>query len=66
MNGPNESGSTPWRRLHEKLAKEFAGEIPDHGAALRGSAQLEIRVIPTGSWLVRARSRKAQVFPRTT
>jgi hypothetical protein len=64
VNDPNESWSTPWHRLHETLAKGFAA---DHqGPAYRRGAEADFRVIPTGSWLARARSRKAQVLTRTS
>jgi len=62
MSEVNVLWSSAWRRLQKNLASSFVadGFVADQ-SLFESSAQ--DRVLPASSWLVRARSRKAQVSP---
>jgi hypothetical protein len=72
MNDVNELWSSPWRKLHENLASgarlESTGQMQGSGQKVStdesrfpGASAVSGRMVPSTSWLVRARSRKARV-----
>jgi hypothetical protein len=62
MNDINELWISPWRKLQENLAMEFGAES-SRGPAAEAASAVNGALIPTGSWLVRARSREARIQP---
>jgi hypothetical protein len=62
MNEINELWISPWRKLHQDLAIEFAVESLRNGMAA-GTADpgAHATVMPSASWLARARSREAPI-----
>jgi hypothetical protein len=62
MSEVNVLWSSPWLTLQKNLASSLAAA----GSVAIGSsseAPVQARALPTSSWLVRARSRKALVSP---
>jgi len=62
MNEVNELWISPWRKMQESLAIEFGGESSREGCAAGEVAGLSGTVVPTASWLVRARSREVRML----
>jgi hypothetical protein len=60
MNYVNGLWSSPWRRLQKNLARGFAIEGRGEARSVR-HAQVQGMLVPSNSWLVRARSRKVRV-----
>lgn len=62
MSDVNQMWSSPWRTLQKNLASGYALEAMESGRNLWiCGPQAAGRVVPTTSWLVRARSRKATI-----
>jgi len=66
MNDENELWSSPWRKLQKDLASGFrlegSGEkVSTDESRFPGASPVPGRIVPSTSWLVRARSRKVRV-----
>jgi hypothetical protein len=58
MNEVNVLWNSPWRKLQKSLASGL-GETQDRGLAVRQPLRHPSKVVPAGSWLIRARDRRA-------
>jgi hypothetical protein len=66
MNDVNELWSSPWRRLQKNLASgapfDASGQkVSTDESWFPGASPVPARIVPSTSWLVRARSRKVRV-----
>jgi hypothetical protein len=64
MHDTSEFWSTPWRRLHKTLANGSRSGLPGEYLASRRAGRASAMVIPTTSWLVRARSRSSPGYAK--
>jgi hypothetical protein len=62
MNEVSELWSSPWRTLQKDLATSFGVAGSNQRAGVRISLSVQADLMPTGSWLLRARSRKVRAF----
>jgi hypothetical protein len=62
MNDVNELWTSAWRQLQKDLARSFAAGGAGASDTLFATPAPG-RALASNSWLVRARSRKAQVYP---
>jgi hypothetical protein len=66
MNDVNELWSSPWRKLQKNLASGAPLDGPGQKAStdesrFQGASPVPGRIVPSTSWLVRARSREVRV-----